>query len=83
LARGRCAVIYHHNARRSDGHPAKNEYWLDRLEKMPTVTGNLAAIRFRPGTGRTHFCEDGMMADLDLFAKRWGAEINFIEGSSS
>lgn len=31
LAKGRCAVIYHHNTRRKGGHDAEVDHWLDQF----------------------------------------------------
>jgi len=48
LARGRCAVIYHHNSRYKGGHIAEIQFWLDTLKAD-------LAVRVRYGTSRTFF----------------------------
>lgn len=42
LARGRCAVVYHHNTRRKGGHDAEVDHWLSEF-KMPRLAVRAAA----------------------------------------
>jgi hypothetical protein len=49
LARGRCAVIYHHNTRRRGGHDAEVEHWLKEIG-LPGL-----AVRAKAYSPRTFF----------------------------
>ncbi len=49
LARGRCAVIYHHNTRRAGGHDAEVEFWLREIN-LPGL-----AVRATAYSPRTFF----------------------------
>jgi len=47
LARGRCAVIYHHNTRRPGGHDAEVNHWLAEIG-MPGMAVRATAYSPRP-----------------------------------
>lgn len=49
LAKGRCAVIYHHNTRRAGGHTAEVDHWLSRFQ-VPAM-----AVRANAYSCRTFF----------------------------
>lgn len=47
LARGRCAVVYHHNTRRAGGHDKEVDYWLEQIG-LPALA--VRATAFSPRT---------------------------------
>lgn len=49
LAKGRMAIIYHHNSRFKGGHVAENLFWAEQLETCSF------AVRFRAYSARTFF----------------------------
>ena len=59
LARGRCAIIYHHNTRRRGGHDAEVGHWLGEIG-LPGI-----ALRMTANSPRTSFVlnPDGEIED--------------------
>jgi hypothetical protein len=69
LAKGRTAIIYHHNTRRRGGHEQEIAYWKGRLGP-----GTLA-LRWRRYGNRTFFVMNpapNMDKRLEKFAREWG-----------
>ena len=68
LAKGRCAVIYHHNTRRRGGHGAEVDHWLGEVG-----TPGLA-VRATAYSPRTFFVlnpNEEIVARIDKFCKQW------------
>lgn len=68
FARGRSAVIYHHNTRRKGGHNAEVDHWLREFE-----TPGLA-VRATAYSPRTFFVlnpDDEMANRVRSFCKKW------------
>ncbi len=68
LARGRCAVIYHHNTRRPGGHDAEVDHWLREID-MPGL-----AVRATAYSPRTFFVlnpDDQMEERIRAFCETW------------
>lgn len=68
LARGRCAVIYHHNTRRSGGNDAEVDYWLKEFN-MPGL-----AVRAKAYSPRTFFVlnpDSQTQERVRAFCERW------------
>jgi hypothetical protein len=68
LARGRCAVIYHHNTRRRGGHDAEVNHWLGEIG-MPGI-----AVRATAYSPRTFFVlnlDDEIKERVRGFCQRW------------
>ncbi len=68
LARGRCAVIYHHNTRRQGGHDAEVEHWLKEIG-LPGL-----AIRATAYSPRTFFVlnpDEHIAETISAFCERW------------
>ena len=69
LARGRCAVIYHHNTRRRGGHDAEVDHWLGEIG-----TPGLA-VRATAYSPRTFFVvnpDEQTRERVHIFCERWG-----------
>ena len=68
LARGRCAVIYHHNTRRRGGHDAEVDNLLGEIS-MPSL-----AIRATAYSPRTFFVinpDTQIKESIEAFCQRW------------
>ena len=68
LAKGRCAVIYHHNTRRRGGHDAEVDHWLGEVG-----TPGLA-VRATAYSPRTFFVlnpNEEIEARIDVFCQQW------------
>lgn len=68
LARGRCAVIYHHNTRRVGGHDLEVDYWLREIA-MPAM-----AVRATAHSPRTFFIVNPdvqIKERVSEFCERW------------
>ena len=68
LARGRTAVIYHHNSRRKGGHREEIRYWLDE------TPGASLSWYWRRVSNRTFFIlnpDEEVSGRLEEFASRW------------
>ena len=68
VAKGRCAVIYHHNTRRRGGHDAEVDYWLGEVG-MPGL-----AVRATAYSPRTFFVlnpSEEIEARIDEFCQKW------------
>jgi hypothetical protein len=68
LAKGRCAVIYHHNTRRRGGHDGEVDHWLGEVG-----TSDLA-VRATAYSPRTFFVlnpNEEIEARIDKFCKQW------------
>ena len=68
LAKGRCAVIYHHNTRRRGGHDGEVDHWLGEVG-----TPGLA-VRATAYSPRTFFVlnpNEEIEARIDKFCKQW------------
>ncbi|WP_416593496.1 hypothetical protein [Phaeobacter sp. JH20_42] len=68
LAKGRCAVIYHHNTRRRGGHDAEVDHWLGEVG-----TPGLA-VRATAYSPRTFFVlnpNEEIEARIDEFCQQW------------
>lgn len=68
LAKGRCAVIYHHNTRRRGGHDAEVDHWLGEVG-----TPGLA-VRATAYSPRTFFVlnpNEEFEARIDEFCQQW------------
>lgn len=68
LAKGRCAVIYHHNTRRRGGHDAEVDHWLGEVG-----TPGLA-VRATAYSQRTFFVlnpNEEFEARTDEFCQQW------------
>ena len=69
LARGRTAIIYHHNTRLKGGHRTEIKRWMDEL------SGCTRAWYWQRWSNRTFFIvnsDDRMERRLEEFATRWG-----------
>ena len=67
-ARGRCAVIYHHNTRRRGGHDAEVDHWLAEIG-MPGM-----AVRATAYSPRTFFVlnpDEQIEERVRAFCQRW------------
>jgi len=65
---GRCAVIYHHNTRRSGGHDAEVDYWMREID-MPCL-----AVRATAYSPRTFFVvnpDDKAEVRIRAFCQNW------------
>ena len=73
LAKGRCAVIYHHNSRFRGGHDAEVEHWRRQLGS------GTVAIRASAFSCRTFFVMNppqAVQSRMEAFAERWsGAKV--------
>lgn len=70
LAKGRCAVIYHHNTRRRGGHDVEVDHWLNEIG-IPSL-----AVRATAYSPRTFFVlnpSEEIEAKLHDFCQRWAA----------
>lgn len=68
LAKGRCAIIYHHNTRRPGGHDVEVNHWLSQIG-MPAM-----AVRATARSPRTFFVvnPDNQIEDrVRSFCTRW------------
>lgn len=68
LAKGQCAVIYHHNTRRRGGHDAEVDHWLGEVG-----TPGLA-VRATAYSPRTFFVlnpNEEIEARIDVFCQQW------------
>ena len=68
LSKGRAAVIYHHNTRRTGGHLAEIRDWMSKL------SGCELAFRFKRWSPRTFFIvnpDSEIRHHLITFAQRW------------
>ncbi|MGV2980346.1 hypothetical protein ACERNI_09085 [Camelimonas sp. ID_303_24] len=68
LAKGRAAVIYHHNTRRAGGRDAEVEHWLGQLGP------DTLAIRAKAYSCRAFFIlnpDDGLRERASAFCDRW------------
>ncbi|WP_306047821.1 hypothetical protein [Nioella sp. MMSF_3534] len=77
LARGRCAVIYHHNTRRRGGHDAEVNHWLDEIG-MPSI-----AVRATAYSPRTFFVlnsDEEIEERVRGFCLRWAGMKVLLHG---
>lgn len=68
LAKGRTAVVYHHNTRFTGGHRAEIQHWMERL------VGCTHAFRCRRFGNRTFFvlnADDPTLVKLESFGEEW------------
>lgn len=68
LAKGRCAVIYHHNTRRRGSHGVEVDHWLHEI-RLPGL-----AVRARAYSPRTFFVlnpSEDTKGRLSDFCQRW------------
>lgn len=68
LAKGRCAIIYHHNTRRAGGHDAEVDFLLGEIG-LPGV-----AIRATAYSPRTFFVlnpDDQILSGIKEFCAEW------------
>lgn len=68
LARGRCAVIYHHNTRRAGGHDLEVDHWLREIA-LPAI-----AVRATAHSPRTFFIvnpDKQINSRVSEFCERW------------
>lgn len=68
LAADRCAVIYHHNTRRSGGHDAEVDYWLDEIG-LPGFS--VRATRYSPRTFFVLNPDEEIRDRATVFCNRW------------
>jgi hypothetical protein len=68
LASGRCAVVYHHNTRRTGGHDAEVDYWLGEIG-LPGFA--VRATRYSPRTFFVLNPDEEIEARAKAFCERW------------
>jgi len=68
LASGRCAVIYHHNTRRTGGHDAEVDYWLGEIG-LPGFA--VRATRYSPRTFFVLNADEEIEARAKAFCAWW------------
>ena len=78
LAKGRTAILYHHNSRFPGGHRKEIDYWMGMLP------GNSHALYWRRISNRTFFIVNPTLEieeRLKAFAKRWAHGCELISTS--
>jgi len=74
LAKGRTAILYHHNTRYPGGHAEEIKHWQDQLGTRTL------AVRWRAYSARTFFVVNpaaGMLERLIRFSEEWGPKAAF------
>lgn len=68
IAKGRCAIIYHHNTRRAGGHKAEIQHWLE------AIGTSSMAVRARAFSPRTFFIinpDTEIQERVRIFCQKW------------